>query len=193
MPTKQLFRLFLFLLPCSSLSAQWIEQPTIQTDTASARKASYGWEEGQQAPDVLLTDINGKAIRLYDLLERPTVINFWYINCAPCRDNSDYLRRFQKQYGLNVLTVSTQDQPSQMREFAEREDLHWVFVHDNSSRFGKPSFKERTGLSGKYPDYLLIGPDRRILRVVTSGKQMPRLGKALQQHFGVKLPEAEEH
>ena len=128
MPTKHFLHLFFFLLPFSSLHAQWIEQPTVQIDTASGHDASYGWEEGKQAPEVWLTDINGKPLRLYDLLERPTVINFWYINCAPCQENLPYLQRFQKQYGLNVLTVSTQDQPSQIRDFGTRIGLPSNYV-----------------------------------------------------------------
>ncbi len=176
MPVKQRFALFIFLFSVAGLHGQWIEQPTIQIDTSALRQGQHGWEEGQQAPNVILTDINGKALQLFELLERPTVINFWYINCAPCQENIEYLRRFQKQYGLNVLTVSTNDQPSQIRDFAEREELHWAFVYDNSTRFNLPPFKESIGLTGKYPDYLLIGPDGRILRVVTSGKQMPQAG-----------------
>ena len=47
------------------------------------------------AVDFPLYDAEGNSFRFLDLIDRPTIVNFWSSNCAPCRSEMPH---FQKAY-----------------------------------------------------------------------------------------------
>lgn len=52
-----------------------------------------------------ITDIEGNAIDLINNKGRITVINFWFINCPPCRQEIPELNRLVAKYGNTDSTV----------------------------------------------------------------------------------------
>lgn len=65
--------------------------------------------ERQQAPDFVLADANGRAIRLSEFRGQVVVLNFWATWCNPCRVEIPWFIDFQKTYksqGFSVIGVS---------------------------------------------------------------------------------------
>ena len=77
---------------------------------------------GTKAPDFALRDTRGATLRLSSLAGYPVLLNFWGVNCGPCRLEMPVLQRAYKQYGgagLIVVGVDAQlDDAQAVRAFA---------------------------------------------------------------------------
>ena len=54
---------------------------------------------GHQAPDFVLTDLQGHTLKLSDLRGKAVVLNFWATWCPPCKQEIPWFVEFQKRYG----------------------------------------------------------------------------------------------
>jgi peroxiredoxin len=79
--------------------------------------ASIGAES--KAPDFALPNIDGKEVKLADLLARgPVIIDFWATWCKPCIKGFPALQQIHEKYkaqGLTVIAVSVDSPKSRSR------------------------------------------------------------------------------
>ena len=61
-----------------------------------------------QMPDFQVTDCDGNAYSLYALLEqkKAVVLNFWYLNCEPCKMEFPYLQEVYEEYSDDVAFIA---------------------------------------------------------------------------------------
>lgn len=118
------------------------------------------WIQGEQAPDFITHNLNGKEVRLSDFKGKYVLLDFWASWCRPCRKRSAELKKIYPQLqerGIQVCGISM-DEDKKQWETATREDgIVWTNTGDL-----KP-FKENT-IARDYkvnqlPTLFLINPD----------------------------------
>ncbi|MDA1061664.1 MAG: TlpA disulfide reductase family protein [Chloroflexi bacterium] len=65
--------------------------------------------EGDEAPDFLLTVLNGEPVRLSDFRGKTVVLNFWASWCPPCRAEMPEFQELWEQRGPGVDGVGGPD------------------------------------------------------------------------------------
>jgi cytochrome c biogenesis protein CcmG/thiol:disulfide interchange protein DsbE len=117
-----------------------------------------GLRIGESAPDFvagdsdqspLLTDLDGKPIRLADFAGRPLWIVFWTTWCTPCQQEASHIRAAYHAHradDLAVLAVDIQEPAAAVREYALSHQLDYVIgldpaaaVKDLYGAWGLPS------------------------------------------------------
>ena len=81
------------------------------------------WPANKPAPELALTDLDGKAWSLAALKGRPVLLNFWASWCEPCRAEMPSLELLQTRHekaGLVILSVNYQEPLPKIRRFLEK-------------------------------------------------------------------------
>ena len=76
----------------------------------------------------ILKDMNGVDVRLSDYRGRPLIVNFWFVDCPPCRKEVPAFVELVKKYGdrgFTILGLSVQDSPEAMRAFADEFKVNY--------------------------------------------------------------------
>ena len=77
---------------------------------------------GDNGPDFALEDLDGHAVRLSALANRPVILRFFVTDCKFCRADtgvfSDYYRKHQAQ-GLEVIYITTTAERDKVQAFAK--------------------------------------------------------------------------
>lgn len=106
---------------------------------ANTTGRSPSTDVGRAAPDFLLRTPDGDALRFSDLRGQPVVVNFWASWCGPCRkEMPDIVRAYEERRadGLVVVGVNLQENPEQVRAFAEEFGMTFPIVIDRTGQVG---------------------------------------------------------
>ncbi|MEM6674218.1 MAG: TlpA disulfide reductase family protein [Planctomycetota bacterium] len=134
--------------------------------TRAAREAA-GWkfqverlQVGMTVPELEGTTLDGTDFRLSDHRGKVVVLEFWAVNCGPCREkmpaSAERVRRLADAPFLHVGVQSCDGAPEVVRELTEERGVNWPIVTDRSvdgSSFGPIGTK--WNLSG-WPTVFLI-------------------------------------
>lgn len=90
--------------------------------------AEFNCGLGDIIPDFSITDYNGKTYQISKLLKekKAVVLNFWYLNCQPCKMEFPFLEQAYKEYkdDIEVLAINPLDgSDSEISEFANENKL----------------------------------------------------------------------
>ncbi|MEX2462500.1 MAG: thiol-disulfide oxidoreductase ResA [Paenibacillaceae bacterium] len=135
---------------------------------------------GELAPDFMVTDLEGKEIKLSDYRGKGVLLNFWGSWCAPCLSE---MPRMNEAYragipGTEILTVNVGETRGTVEQFVHEHNLVFPVLIDPSGRAAE-SYRVN-GL----PSTFLIDGDGRIASIMTgemvSKDQIEQILKSLQ-------------
>lgn len=122
---------------------------------------------GYQLPDFETKDINGKTINKEKLKGKLSIINFWFMSCAPCVAEIPGFNKIVEKYGkddINYIAIG-KDGPHDVIDFFK--DHPWQFDQiADGTKLIEETFKSRWG----YPTTFLVNEETEILLAFTGGK-----------------------
>jgi thiol-disulfide isomerase/thioredoxin len=116
------------------------------------------------APEVSLTDLNGKAATLKDFRGKLVILNFWATWCIPClfeMPEFEQLYQAYKDKGFVVVAVSIdQSDVLPVRQYVVDRKMTYPVFHDPEGKV------IRTFAPRAFPATYLIGPDGAVIGFV---------------------------
>lgn len=114
-------------------------------------------------------DINGNKLKSKDLKGKVLVINYWFINCKPCRMEMPELNELVKEYkdsaNVKFIGISLDDR-SAIRDFIKLSPFDYQLVAN-----GRPD-AEKYGVTS-YPTHAIIDGEGRVyFHTVSSPRQL---------------------
>lgn len=166
------------------LIARFFAAGLLALSLAVCAAAGSGPEIGQPSPSFIGRTLDDKVYRLKSDKGSPKVVNFFWVNCKPCKEEMPELAQLEKKYaGVKFISVHTQ--PANTSE--EKPESVAKFV---KSLTGAPSNIVLTsgGIQETFqylglPHTILLDSNNVVLMNFSgyTADNMQRLGKALQQ------------
>jgi len=116
--------------------------------------------EGNTAPIFRVTSLEGESLDSSQLRGQVLVLNFWFIECPPCRAEIPRLNEMVKAYRERQVRfiAFTPNDASSLREFLAQVPFHYEVVADAT-----PVAVE-FGVTGA-PTHVIVDPEGRIAKV----------------------------
>ena len=137
---------------------------------------------GTEAPDIVMTDRNGKERLLSDLRGKVVLIDFWASWCRPCRAENPNVVRIYNRYhdkGFEVFSVSLDNNRDAWLKAIEADGLVWE-NHVSDLRGWSSAGGRLYGISS-IPATVLVDRDGKVLARNLRGQQ---LEQKLKEIFG---------
>lgn len=131
---------------------------------------------GDSAPDFLIEDLSGTAIRLSSLKGRPVVIRFFITDCKFCKADTpvfnDYYNKHRAQ-GLTVLYLTTSVDRGQVEKFAADLNIPFPVAIDYNKKVS-----ELYNVKVK-PQTIILNSEHLIKGAILGGVTEPELDEIL--------------
>ena len=111
----------------------WLTGPESASHDASSEGTCKA--EAPANLNFTLKDMNDADYRLADLKGKVILVNFWASWCAPCLVEIPEFVKVREEYhdkGFEIVGISTDDTPEQLRAFAEKHKTNYPLVQVTS-------------------------------------------------------------
>lgn len=129
-----------------------LEVPPSTKDLAKAAKAQSAPKSkliGKPLPTFKLLDMAGKTVTDKDLLDRPTLINFFFAECLPCILETPMLNAYQaNRKDIRMLAVTFDDKAA-IEKYIRKHKFAWQSMVDAKS------FIDQAGIQA-FPSFILL-------------------------------------
>jgi peroxiredoxin len=112
---------------------------------------------------------DGKKVSAADYKGKVTVVNFWYANCAPCRQEAGQLEKSYKEFAgqpVEFLGVNTYDQAATADAFAVAHKVSYPSIIDADTKTATAAFAGIVPLSSTPSTVVLDKQGRPAARII---------------------------
>ncbi len=99
-------------------------------------QSTQGIQVGQKAPDIILSNLEGEEVSLYQLANKSVVlVDFWASWCGPCRRANPGMVKFYTEYkdynytkakkGFKIVSISLDKNKKNWVNAIEADSLYW--------------------------------------------------------------------
>ncbi|MFA6277299.1 MAG: TlpA disulfide reductase family protein [Pedobacter sp.] len=131
------------------------ERKQLALSNSSRPRLSTSFKDGEKFKGNKFTDINGNKYDLRELTGKVLVLNFWFINCPPCKREIPELNQLYTKYKDNkdvIFLAIALDEKYDLIQFLKTTPFNYNIVDDG--RF----YAEKYGVKS-YPTHLVVGKD----------------------------------
>lgn len=99
----------------------------------TAPRVSPFFVTGRKAASFNARDLKGNKYRLKDLEGKVVVLNFWFINCSPCRQEMPELNKLVEEYkdSTNIVFLAVAlDEQSEVEDFVSKFPFNYNLIAD---------------------------------------------------------------
>ncbi len=118
-------------------------------------RVSDAFTAGEKFKGVKIIDINGNKFDLKTLSNKIYVLNFWFINCPPCKleipELNDLVEKYKDNPNVVFLAIAL-DEKFELKEFLKTTTFNYNIV--DAGRY----YAEKYGVKS-YPTHVIIGKD----------------------------------
>lgn len=121
-------------------------------------------QEGSDAPNFELVDLNGETHRLSDYEGQGVFLNFWGTWCEPCKEEMPAMDRQYASYkdqGVHVLAVNIAQSDFEVQNFVSNYNLSFPVVIDKTK-----SVMTAYNIN-PLPTTMLISPEGKVEKIIT--------------------------
>lgn len=123
-------------------------------------------KEGDQAPDFVLTDLNGQKHQLSNYKGQGVLLNFWGTWCPPCKEEMPALNKAYQAFenkGVQVISINIAQSDFEVRDFVSSYGLDFPMTID------KTKSVMRAYNVDQLPATFLIDSTGKVQRILTYG------------------------
>jgi len=133
---------------------------------------------GRTAPELAVTDIQGKPVALSDLIGRVVLLDFWTTWCPPCRADAPALDKLYRKYGehdLAIVSISVSEDRAMVESFLKEHPHSFPVVLTSENEMPRPY------QIGAFPTYIVINRDGTLASAVEGDQGFSDLRKLLKK------------
>lgn len=128
---------------------------------------------GDQAPDFIVNDMNGKTLHLASWKGKPIIIRFWNTECKYCLADTPVFNQYFKKYkakGLKVVYINTgKESVDVVADFVKNLKIPFPVVKEGGAEVAA-LFNVRV-----VPQTVIIDPEQTIIAAIPGGVRMVEL------------------
>lgn len=132
---------------------------------------------GRPAPELNVTDIQGKPVSLSDLKGKTVLLDFWTTWCPPCQADASSIEKLSQKYSkdLQVIGISVSEDRDTVEKYLKKHP------HDFPIVLSSENLLPRSYQIEVFPTYLVISPDGTLVTAEQGDQGFGRLRKALEK------------
>ena len=139
-----------------SQDGSYIEFVELQKSVAVKPKI----EKGDNAPEFIINDINGKVRELRSYKDKYLLLDFWGSWCLPCIKELPEIKKIYQNSGdrIAILGIACNDEEQLLRRFLQKNNIDWPQAIQNSGDVFPESYSVFS-----FPTLFLIDPAGKIV------------------------------